>query len=132
MMAAEADLLQVQPAVPCCPSSRSARAIRDTEPAGHPVRFDFDLDRLVDELATRVAAEVAERIASPPATPWMSMEEAIAYSRVPEGTFRKWVAAGRIPAHGGRRKLFHRSEVDAALGYEAAPERQSGRVHRVV
>ena len=79
--------------------------------------FEFDFDRLVDEVATRVAAEIAERIASPPASPWMSMEEAIAYSRVPAGTFRKWVAAGRIPAHGGRRKLFHRDELDAALGY---------------
>jgi excisionase family DNA binding protein len=47
----------------------------------------------------------------------MAMEEAIAYTRVPAGTFRKWVAAGRIPAHGGRRKLFHRVELDAALGY---------------
>jgi excisionase family DNA binding protein len=39
------------------------------------------------------------------------------YTRVPAGTFRKWVAAGRIPAHGGRRKLFHRDELDAALGH---------------
>lgn len=50
----------------------------------------MDLEQLVDELATRVAAAVAERIASPPASPWMSMEEAIAYSRVPDtrGTIR--------------------------------------------
>jgi hypothetical protein len=32
------------------------------------------------------------------------------------------VAAGRLPAHGGRRKLFHRDELDAALrlGRDAA------------
>ena len=46
------------------------------------------------------------------------MEEAIAYTRIPAGTFRKLVAAGRIPAHGGRRKLFHRDELDdKALGH---------------
>ncbi len=95
------------------------------------MRFEFDFDRLLDELATRVAAEVAERIASEPASPWMTMEEAIAYSRVPEGTFRKWVAAGRIPAHGGRRKLFHRAELDAALGYDDASATSLARVHRV-
>jgi excisionase family DNA binding protein len=94
------------------------------------VRVDLDLDQLVDELATRVAAAVAERIASPPASPWMNMEEAIAYTRVPEGTFRKWVAAGRIPAHGGRRKLFHRTELDAALGYVSATPQPLRRTHR--
>lgn len=81
------------------------------------MRLDLDLDRLVDEVATRVAAELADRIASQAPSPWMAMEEAIAYTRIPAGTFRKWVAAGRIPAHGGRRKLFHRNELDAALGY---------------
>ncbi len=91
------------------------------------MRLDFDLDRLVDEVATRVAAELAERIVSQaPQSPWMAMDEAIAYTRIPAGTFRKWVAAGRIPAHGGRRKLFHRSELDAALGYAAAA-RESGK-----
>jgi excisionase family DNA binding protein len=49
-----------------------------------------------------------------------SADEAIAYTRIPAGTFRKWVAAGRIPAHGGRRKLFHRTDLDAALGYVPA------------
>jgi excisionase family DNA binding protein len=48
----------------------------------------------------------------------MAMDEAIAYTRIPAGTFHKWVAAGCIPAHGGRRKLFHRDELDAALGFD--------------
>lgn len=56
----------------------------------------------------------------------MDMGEAIEYARIPPGTFRKWVAAGRIPAHGGRRKLFHRAEVDAALGYTANGHTRSG------
>lgn len=34
------------------------------------------------------------------------MDEAIEYTRIPAGTFRKLVAAGRLPAHGGRRKLY--------------------------
>jgi hypothetical protein len=34
------------------------------------LRFDFDLDRLVDEVATRVAAELADRIASEAPSPW--------------------------------------------------------------
>lgn len=92
------------------------------------MRLDLDLDRLVDEVATRVAAELADRIASQAPSPWMAMEEAIAYTRIPAGTFRKWVAAGRIPAHGGRRKLFHRNELDAALGYVGAAGTVSGRL----
>ena len=81
------------------------------------MRLEIDLDQLADEVATRVAARFAERIASEASSPWMAMDEAIAYTRIPAGTFRKLVAAGRIPSHGGRRKLFHRAEVDAALGH---------------
>ena len=79
------------------------------------MRLEIDLDLLADEVATRVAARLADRIAPQASSPWMAMEEAIAYTRIPAGTFRKLVAAGRIPAHGGRRKLFHRDELDAAL-----------------
>jgi excisionase family DNA binding protein len=50
----------------------------------------------------------------------MLMDEAITYTRIPEGTFRKWVAEGRIPSHGGKRRLFHRGELDVALGYTGA------------
>ena len=60
----------------------------------------LDLDRLVAEVATRVADEVANRIASQAPSPWMAMDEAIAYTRIPAGTFRKWVAAGRTPLGG--------------------------------
>ena len=84
------------------------------------MHIDIDADALADEIARRVAAELATLFSSQPSSPWMLMEEAITYSRVPAGTFRKWVAAGRIPAHGGRRKLFHRAEVDAALGLVAS------------
>ena len=50
----------------------------------------------------------------------MAIEEAVAYTRTRAGTFRKLVAAGRLPAHGGRRKLFHRDELDAALRHGGA------------
>jgi excisionase family DNA binding protein len=81
------------------------------------LRLEIDLDELAAEVATRVAVQLAEQFASQAPTPWMAMDEAIAYTRIPAGTFRKWVAAGRIPAHGGRRRLFHRAELDASLGY---------------
>jgi excisionase family DNA binding protein len=107
-----------QPGASRCPSPCRAGISCDVATARPALRLDLDLDRLVDEVATRVAAQLADRIASQAPSPWMAMEEAIAYTRIPAGTFRKWVAAGRIPAHGGRRKLFHRDELDAALGYE--------------
>jgi hypothetical protein len=80
------------------------------------LRLELDLDQLATEVATRVAGQLAERNASHELSPWMNMAEAIEYTRIPAGTFRKWVAA-RLPAHGGRRNLFRRAELDAALGY---------------
>jgi excisionase family DNA binding protein len=84
------------------------------------LRVDCDLAPLVDEIARRVADVVLERLADGPDTPWMLMDEAIAYTRIPDGTFKKWVAEGRIPSHGGKRRLFHRRELDLALGYRGA------------
>jgi excisionase family DNA binding protein len=81
------------------------------------MRIEIDLDRLVDELTTLVARRLEGQIGSPEPSPWMCMADAIAYAAIPAGTFRKWVAEGRIPSHGGRRRLFHRAELDAALGY---------------
>ena len=85
------------------------------------MRLEIDLDQLADEVATRVATRLADRIAPQACSPWMCMDEAIAYTRIPAGTFRKLVAAGRLPAHGGRRKLFHRDELDAALRNSSRP-----------
>jgi excisionase family DNA binding protein len=86
-------------------------------PSHSSVVVGLDLGSLVESVAQRVAELMEERLTIGSDTPWMLMEEAIAYSRVPAGTFRKWVAEGRLPAHGGKRKLFHRAELDAALGY---------------
>jgi hypothetical protein len=48
-------------------------------------------------------------------SPWLTTAQAIAYSGLPEGTFRKLAACGKIPSHGGRSKIFYRPEVDQAL-----------------
>jgi hypothetical protein len=75
------------------------------------------LHLLADELADRLAPKVAALMtdSSPDATPWLTTAEAIEYSRLPEGTFRKLAACGKIPSHGGRAKLFYRPELDRAL-----------------
>ena len=83
---------------------------------------DSALDAVADAVAARVAARLEEL--QPGRSPWMTSEEAIEYSRLPAGTFRKKAAAGEIPCHGGRTKVFHRAEVDAALGYASPSGRQ--------
>ncbi len=76
---------------------------------------------LTDELAQRVAEHVAPRVAeliserSAESSPWLTTRQAIGYSGLPEGTFRKLAASGKIPSHGGRAKLFYRPEIDQAL-----------------
>ena len=88
------------------PSERGAQPAADGRPsllsvqfaviraAARPaLRLELDLDLLADEVATRVAARLADRIASQASSPWMAMDEAIAYTRIPAGTFRKLVAA---------------------------------------
>jgi hypothetical protein len=83
---------------------------------------DGVLRLLADELAERVAEHLAPRVAElvserPVAntSPWLTTSQAIEYSRLPEGTFRKLLACGKIPCHGGRAKLFYRPELDQAL-----------------
>jgi hypothetical protein len=75
------------------------------------------LDLLVAELATRLAPRVAEIVHRdlPASSPWLTTIEAIEYSRLPDGTFRKLAACGKIPSHGGRAKVFFRPEIDQAL-----------------
>lgn len=75
------------------------------------------LDLLVSELVTRLAPRVAEIVNRdlPGSSPWLTTTEAIEYSRLPDGTFRKLAACGKIPSHGGRAKVFFRPEIDQAL-----------------
>jgi Helix-turn-helix domain len=75
-------------------------------------------DALLDALADRLASKVADRLAIPrlpSASPWMTFEELATYTKIAKGTLRKLGAEGTFKAHGGKRKLYHREEVDAAL-----------------
>ena len=73
-------------------------------------------EQIAERLADRVAPRIAEIVSqSTSASPWLSTREAIVYSGLPEGTFRKLASCGRIPSHGGRAKLFYRPEIDQAL-----------------
>jgi excisionase family DNA binding protein len=74
--------------------------------------------RIAESIAERAFSMLAERVGSP--TPWMTTDEAVAYTRIPPGTFEKLAARGRVPSHsvdGGRRKLYHREELDHFLGH---------------
>lgn len=76
--------------------------------------------RLVDEVASRVADQLATEVGKLLAEtrgpgPWLTTAEAIKYTGLPDGTFRKLAACGKIPSHGGRSKIFYRPEVDQAL-----------------
>jgi hypothetical protein len=75
-------------------------------------------DAFLDALADRLAPRLADRLGvpGPPETsPWMTFEEAVEYTKIPAGTFRKLSAEGTFTAHGGKRKVYHRHELDAAL-----------------
>jgi hypothetical protein len=85
------------------------------------------LDSLADRLAPRLADRMADQLGLPAlseGSPWMTFEEAVEYTRVPTGTFRKLSADGTFTAHGGKRKVYHRQELDSALvGYAGRRER---------
>jgi hypothetical protein len=85
----------------------------DARPIEIPGAF---LDALACSLAARLVEQLAEQLATPDGgSPWMTFEEAVEYARVPAGTFRKLSADGTFTAHGGKRKIYHRQELDAAL-----------------
>jgi hypothetical protein len=87
----------------------------DSRPIEIPDAF---LDALVQSLAWRLAERMADQLAGLAlleGSPWMTFEEAVEYTRVPAGTFRKLSAEGTFTAYGGKRKVYHRQELDAAL-----------------
>lgn len=76
--------------------------------------------RLVDEVASRVADQLATEVQrllteTRGSGPWLTTAQAIKYTGLPDGTFRKLAACGKIPSHGGRSKIFYRPEIDQAL-----------------
>jgi hypothetical protein len=79
---------------------------------------DALLNALAHRLAEQLAGQLADHLAGAvlsEGSPWMRFEEAVEYTRVPVGTFRKLSAEGTFPAHGGKRKVYHRQELDTAL-----------------
>jgi hypothetical protein len=76
---------------------------------------DFILDELTDRLAERVAERIETVSVERGGSAWLTTPHAVAYSGLPESTFRKLAASGKIPSHGGRTKLFYRPEFDRAL-----------------
>lgn len=82
--------------------------------------MNLDLEQLRREIVREVAAEVVSRMREEldAASPWLAKPDAITYSALKPGNFNKWVADGRIPAHGGKRdQVFHKAEIDRALGF---------------
>lgn len=112
---------------PCNQATRlrpDARPLRSRPGSGlieddgsRPIEIpDAFLDALAHGLASRLAEQMADQLAAlHGGSPWMTFEEAVEYARVPAGTFRKLSAAGTFTAHGGKRKIYHRQELDAAL-----------------
>ncbi len=88
--------------------------------ATRPDLADPVWSRLIEEVASRVADQIAPQLArmvteSHGYGPWLTTAEAIKYTGLPGGTFRKLAACGKIPSHGGRSKIFYRPEIDQAL-----------------
>jgi hypothetical protein len=81
---------------------------------------------LEDDALDMLAERLAERLQARPgvaASPWMDFAGLVEYTKIPEGTLRKLTASNQIPGHNtGRVKVYHREEVDAALGYSPKPK----------
>ena len=74
-------------------------------------------DELLEAVAARAAELVLERleaVARSGPSPWLSLGEAAEYLRVSERKLQRLVAKGRVRSTTvGRRRLFHRDELDA-------------------
>ncbi len=106
------------------PTRAAARPLRSPPGSGliedddaRPIEIpDAFLDALARSLAARLAEQITDQLTGLyEGSPWMTFEEAVEYARVPAGTFRKLSADGTFTAHGGKRKIYHRQELDAAL-----------------
>lgn len=77
--------------------------------------LDTLLGALADRIAERVVSQLPACEHAHDQRTWLNTKEAIEYTRLPAGTFRHLMAAGRIPAHGGKTKVFFRPELDDAV-----------------
>lgn len=80
----------------------------------HDMQLDLN-DEELGMLAARLHEKLSPLLTRASGSPWMQFKEAVAYSRIPAGTFRRLSAMGLIPSHGGRTKLYHRDEIDEAI-----------------
>jgi hypothetical protein len=98
----------------------AARSTQGPTMATRPDPADPLWSHLIEEVASRVADQLAPDLAKMVSErhgpgPWLTTAEAIKYTGLPDGTFRKLAACGKIPSHGGRSKIFFRPEIDQAL-----------------
>lgn len=94
-----------------------------TVPLNIPDEFVAQLAKAVADRAGDLLLERLEAAASP----WMTVEEAAEYTRTTLGTFRAQSAAGTWPSHGeGRRRVYHRDELDRVLLGTAQPSSSRG------
>lgn len=85
---------------------------------------------VVDAIEELVSELIDERLAAASAngasSPWLALDEAAAYLRVSARTLERRIAKGRVRSTTiGRRRLFHREDLDAlaeaATGEDVAP-----------
>jgi hypothetical protein len=63
--------------------------------------------------ASLIKQAVREALEEQNQSPWLNTEDAIRYSALPAGSFRKYVADGRIRHRGTeKRHIFRRDELD--------------------
>jgi excisionase family DNA binding protein len=73
-------------------------------------------DELVDLIAEQVAEILASRFEPPPASPYLTVEEAAEYLRAEKHRVYDLLSSGRLTRHkDGSRVLVERSELEAYL-----------------
>jgi hypothetical protein len=111
-------------AAPQCGSSSRRHSTRRRRPA---LRLELDPDTLPDEVAL-VAARLTDRISPRRLHLDGHGRGHHVHAESPRAASARWWAPGASRrtatasrSHGGRRKLFHRDELDAALGHGGRP-----------
>ena len=116
----------------CGPSTGKGSSVSTGDPMNDGL-WRMLADELAERLAERLAPHLAKLVSPAPApsSPWLTTTQAIAYSGLPEGTFRKLAACGKIPSHGGRTKLFYQPELDQALLEFSGSAEEERRLRRI-
>ena len=124
----KATLAELRTAIACTPSTatsptRGARGERARRPdrdelAGLVAAFESAIEQVVDEKLCEALEGLSE-----PASPWLTLIESADYLRVSESTMERAVARHRVRSSTiGRRRLFHRDDLDALAAGEEKRE----------